>query len=59
MERSIGDLKIERGETGFIVFVFTEIGVPDKKWAFETTQSLTEFVASWADKDDEDNRLGE
>jgi|14BtaG_2_1085337.scaffolds.fasta_scaffold22662_3 hypothetical protein len=51
MENRIGDLSIERGETGYIVYEHTGRGILGKKWAFESTDSLAEFVAGWADND--------
>jgi hypothetical protein len=47
------DLAIERGETGFIVYENAGTGSIGRKWAFETSVALAEFVASWADKGNE------
>tara|TARA_R110002073_G_scaffold49025_6_gene131430 strand:+ start:1106 stop:1279 length:174 start_codon:yes stop_codon:yes gene_type:complete len=52
MERNIGDLSIERGETGFVVYENAGMGFSGRKWAFETPTALAEFVASWAAKDE-------
>lgn len=48
MDSIIGDLIIERGETGFIVYENAGMGVTKRKWAFESGESLSKFVANWA-----------
>ena len=47
----IGDLSIERGETGYIVYENAGQGMLGKKWAFETASSLADFITKWADSD--------
>ena len=47
----IGDLSIERGETGYIVYENAGQGMCGKKWAFESAGALAEFIGSWADED--------
>jgi len=47
----IGDLSIERGETGYIVYENAGQGMLGKKWAFETASSLADFIALWAGGD--------
>lgn len=46
----IGNLKIERGETGFIVYEDAGVGLMGRKWAFETPAAVSKFVADWASK---------
>ena len=51
--KMIGDLRIQRAETGFVVY---ENNAADyhcgKMWAFETPEKLAAFVAEWADLDE-------
>jgi len=50
----MGDISIERGVTGFIIYENAGTGLMGRKWAFETPEKLAEFVAAWAAKDDEE-----
>ena len=59
LERNIGDLAIERGETGFIVYEKAGQGLLGKKWAFETPEKLAEFVTDWGNKEAKKDTVGE
>ena len=47
MRDRMGDISIERGEYGFIVYENTGTALMGRKWAFETPEKLAEFVADW------------
>lgn len=51
MGNEAGDLIIDRGVTGYIVYENTGIGQCGRKWAFDSADSLSEFIAGWADND--------
>lgn len=53
MTHNIGELTIERAETGFVVYERAAMGQIGRKWAFEHPESLAEFIVGWAAKDDE------
>ena len=42
------NIKIERAESGFVVFEISTTGQMGKIWAFETAESLALWVAAWA-----------
>ncbi len=46
----IGDIKIERGESGFIVYEDADQGLMGKKWAFEDHERLAAFVIEWCEE---------
>ena len=41
------DLNIEVAENGFFVFESAGQGVLGKKWAFETPETLAQFIEAW------------
>jgi hypothetical protein len=44
----IGDISVEVGVTGFVVYENAGSGMMGRKWAFETPASLAKFVTEWA-----------
>lgn len=46
----IGDIKIERGVSGFIVYEDAGMGLMGKKWAFEDHERLAKFVVEWCEE---------
>ena len=53
--REAGDLKVERAETGFIVYEDAGVGLMGRKWAFETPEKLSDFIEQWAVNEPEED----
>ena len=51
----MSDLNIEVAENGFFVFESADQGMLGKKWAFETAQTLAQFIEAWG----EDKEVGQ